>query len=109
MTETQTTIKQLNLIRIIAIADLILLLPLLANLVGIIDNETMVSVIGPIHGVGFLALVFLCVRGVAEKRWGWWFPAIVVVTLGPVGSLYGEHRIRRDLPTEAASVNPPGA
>ena len=102
MTDARKTLKQLNLIRIIAIADLILLLPLLANLVGIIDNEAMVSIIGPIHGVGFLALVFLCVRGVAEERWGWWFPAIVVVTLGPIGSLYGEHRIRRDLEAQAA-------
>ncbi len=91
------TIKQLDLIRLIAIADFILLLPLLANLVGIIDNETMVSVIGPIHGIGFLALLFLCVRGVSEKRWGWWFPAAVVVTLGPIGSLYGEHRVRTQL------------
>lgn len=102
MTDARKTLKQLNLIRIIAIADLILLLPLLANLVGIIDNEAMVSIIGPIHGAGFLALIFLCVRGVAEERWGWWFPAIVVVTLGPIGSLYGEHRIRRDLEARAA-------
>lgn len=91
------TLKQLNLIRVIAILDIILLIPLLMNLVGIIDSDAMVSVIGPIHGIGFLLLLFLCVKGAGEERWGWWFPAIVVITLGPIGSLYGEHRVRREL------------
>jgi integral membrane protein len=91
------TIKQLNLIRIVAIVDFLLLIPLLMNLVGIIHSDTMVSVIGPIHGIGFLILLYLCVKGAGEKRWGWWFPAIVVLTLGPIGSLYGEHRIRRQI------------
>lgn len=91
------TIKQLNLIRWIAIVDFLLLIPLLMNVVGIIDSDAMISVIGPIHGVGFLALLFLCARGAGEERWGWWFPAIVLVTAGPPGSLYGEHRIRREI------------
>jgi integral membrane protein len=104
------TIKQLNLIRIIAIADLILLLPLLANLVGIVDSEAMVSVIGPIHGIGFLVLLFLCVRGAGEERWGWWFPGIVLITLGPIGSLYGEHRVRGRIEAEiAADAASPGS
>ena len=97
------TIKVLNLIRIVAIADLILLIPLLMNVTGIIDSETMVSVIGPIHGIGFLLLLFLCVRGAGEERWGWWFPLIVVLTLGPIGSLYGEHRVRNELTTPATA------
>ncbi len=95
--QTETTIKRLNQIRIIAILDLLLLIPLLMDVVQIIDSEQMVSIIGPIHGIGFLLLIFLCVRGAGEGRWGWWFPAIVVVTLGPVGSLYGEHRIRTQI------------
>ena len=37
------------------------------------------------------------IRGAAEKRWGWWFPAIVVVTLGPPGSLIGDVICRRKL------------
>lgn len=88
---------RINIIRIVAIADFLLLVPLLMNLVGIIHSEAMVSVIGPIHGVGFLILLYLCVRGAGEKLWGWWFPIAVVVTLGPVGSLWGEWRIRRQL------------
>ena len=95
--DPEQTIKELNLIRIVAILDFILLIPLVMNLVGIIDSDSMVGVIGPIHGVGFLALIFLCAKGAGEKRWGWWFPIITVVTLGPPGSLYGEWRIRREL------------
>lgn len=67
------------------------------NLAGAIHSDAMVSVVGPIHGIGFLALLYLCLRGAGEQRWGWWFPIAVVVTLGPIGSLYGEHRIRRGL------------
>lgn len=95
MNTTESTIGQLNLIRIIAILDFLLLIPLLVA--SFSDSEGAVRVLGPIHGIGFLILLFLCVRGAGEGRWGWWFPAIVVITLGPLGSLYGEHRIRRQL------------
>lgn len=95
MSQTDRTLEQLNLIRIVAILDFLLLIPLL--IASFSDSEGVVRVLGPIHGIGFLILLFLCVRGVGEERWGWWFPAIVVVTLGPPGSLYGEHRIRRQL------------
>lgn len=95
--QREEALKRINIIRIVAIADFVLLIPLVMNLVGIIHNDTMVSVIGPIHGIGFLALLYLCVRGAGEKLWGWWFPVAVVVTLGPIGSLWGEWRIRRQL------------
>jgi hypothetical protein len=32
-----------------------------------------------------------------ERFWGWWFPAIVLVTGGPVGSLIGELVLRRQI------------
>ena len=60
--------------------------------------EGVVDWLGPTHGVGYLLLLFLCARGAAERLWGWWFPAIVVVTLGPPGSLIGDVKIRRKLP-----------
>ena len=87
------TIRQLNLIRIIAIADFVLLVPLV--ILAIMDNDA-TKILGPIHGVGFLILIFLCVKGAGERRWGWWFPIITVVTLGPPGSLWGEWKIRRE-------------
>ncbi len=93
--ETARTLKLLNWIRIVAIVDFLFLIPLVYA--SLTDNEGLVGVLGPTHGAGFLILMFLCVKGVGEDRWGWWFPAIVIVTLGPPGSLYGEHRIRREM------------
>jgi hypothetical protein len=93
--DSQRTLDQLRLIRIVAIVDFVLLVPLV--IAALTHSEGVVDILGPIHGAGFLLLFFLCVRGVRQDRWGWWFPAIVVVTLGPPGSLIGEHRIRRQL------------
>ncbi len=93
--ERDGTLRRLKLIRIVAVLDFVLLVPLVVA--ALRNAEGTVSVLGPIHGAGFLLLLALCVRGWAEGRWGWWYPAIVVVTLGPPGSLYGEVRIRRQL------------
>lgn len=87
--------KLLNAIRIVALLDALLLAPLV--FAALTDREDWVSVLGPIHGVGFLLLIVMVVRGVIERYWGWWFPALVVVTLGPPGSLIGDVRIRREL------------
>jgi len=89
------TLKQLDLIRVVALVDAFLLAPLVVAALS--EEEGIVNVLGPIHGVGFLALLYLCARGAREGRWGWWFPALVVVTLGPPGSLSGDLRIRREL------------
>jgi hypothetical protein len=88
--------RRLDLIRIVAIVDAFLLVPLV--IAALNDAEGVVNWLGPIHGVGYLILLFLCARGAAERLWGWWFPAIVVVTLGPPGSLIGDVKIRRELP-----------
>ena len=97
MPDSRQTLRRLTLIRIVAIADFVLLVPLVVA--ALTHAEGVVSVLGPIHGIGFLMLVGLCVMGAIEGRWGWWFPALVVVTLGPPGSLYGDVRIRRGLRT----------
>ena len=91
-----TVRRRLNLIRVVAIVDAALLVPLV--IAALNDNEGVVDWLGPLHGVGYVLLLFLCVRGATERLWGWWFPAIVVVTLGPPGSLIGDVKIRRDLP-----------
>ena len=88
--------RRLDLIRVVAVVDALLLVPLM---IAALDGaEGVVDWLGPIHGVGYLVLLFLCARGAAERLWGWWFPAIVVVTLGPPGSLIGDAKIRRELP-----------
>lgn len=89
------TLRSLRLIRVVALADLALLVPLV--IASLRHAEAVVSILGPIHGAGFLLLLGLCLRGWMLDRWGWWFPLLVVVTLGPPGSLYGEWRIRRGL------------
>lgn len=95
MSDHDTTIRRLNVIRWVALLDFLLLVPLV--IAAIKESDGVVSVLGPIHGIGFLILLGLCIRGWAEDRWGLWFPALVVVTLGPLGSLIGERRIRREL------------
>ncbi len=92
--ERAKTLKRLNLIGVIAIADALLLAVLLY---ASITDSDLVHVLGPIHGGGFVVLVALCVHGVIQKRWDWWFPAIVVVTGGPPGSLVGDYVLRRKL------------
>ncbi len=93
--DRDTIRRRLDVIRIVAIVDGVLLIALL--IAAVTDSEGIVNVLGPIHGVGYLILLFLCIRGAAERMWGWWFPALVVVTLGPPGSLIGDLRIRRTL------------
>jgi hypothetical protein len=87
--------RQLNLVLVVAILDALLLVPLVYGFIT--DSEVHKEILGPIHGIGFLFLVFLTGRGAVEKLWGWWFPAIVVVTGGPPGSIVGDLLIRARL------------
>lgn len=95
MADQQTVRKTLDRVRIVAIADALLLVPLV--IAGLSDAEGVVDVLGPLHGIGFLILIYLTAQGSARGLWGWWFPALVIVTLGPPGSLIGDVRIRREL------------
>jgi len=88
--------RLVDAIAIVAVLDAILLGVLLWA--SLSERESLVSILGPIHGFGFLVLLLLCTRGVGDERWGWWFPALIVVTLGPIGSLIGDLRVRRALP-----------
>ena len=90
--------RLLDVVLVIGVLDFLLLLVLLY--VAWIDrSDSAVSVLGPIHGVGFLALLAMTGRGALEGFWGWWFPAIVLVTGGPIGSLVGEIVLRRRVRT----------
>jgi integral membrane protein len=88
--------RLLNAVLVVGIVDALLLLVLLY--VAFVDrNESAISVIGPIHGVGYVILLILTARGAGEGYWGWWFPLVVLVTGGPIGSLLGEVRLRRQV------------
>ncbi len=87
--------RQLNIVLVVAILDGLLLVPLVYGLLT--HSEVHKEILGPIHGIGFLALLFLTARGAGEKLWGWWFPVIVVITLGPPGSIVGDLIVRSKL------------
>ena len=77
----------------VGIADALLLLVLVY--VAFVDrNDSAVSIIGPIHGIGFLLLLIMTGAGAHRRYWGWWFPVLVFVTGGPIGSLTGEVVLR---------------
>jgi len=86
--------RHLNIVLAIGIADAVLLVILLYF--AFVDrNDSAVSVLGPIHGIGFVILLALTVRGAANRLWGWWFPLIVFVTGGPIGTIVGDLILRR--------------
>jgi hypothetical protein len=88
-------LRALRPVRALGLLDAALLVVLVAA--ALRNQDEAVSVLGPLHGVNFLALVVAAALGAVRRRWGWWLPLLVVVTLGPPGSLYGEWRIRRAL------------
>src|SRR3712207_6027476 len=91
-----TSRRRLNVVLAVGLADALLLVVLVY--VAFVDRSAAaVSIIGPIHGFGFLALLYLTARGAGEGRWGWWFPAAVLVTGGPLGSIAGDVVLRRRL------------
>jgi hypothetical protein len=88
--------KQLNITLAVGLADALLLI-VLVYFAFINRSDTAVHILGPIHGLGFIALLLLTGNGALQKLWGWWFPALVVVTGGPIGSIVGDLVLRRGL------------
>lgn len=91
--------RLVDAIAVVALIDAVLLGFLLWA--SATDRDSLVSILGPIHGIGFVALIGMCIRGVGTERWGWWFPILVVVSLGPIGSLIGDLRVREVMQLEA--------
>jgi hypothetical protein len=88
--------RQLNITLAVGLADGALLV-VLVYFAFINRSDTAVHILGPIHGLGFIALLLLTGNGALQKLWGWWFPALVIVTGGPVGSIIGDLILRRGL------------
>jgi hypothetical protein len=88
--------KLLNRVLAVGIADALLLVVLI-YFAWIDRSDNAVHILGPIHGFGFLILLGLTANGALQKFWGWWFPALVVVTGGPLGSIVGDVLLRRRL------------
>jgi hypothetical protein len=88
--------RRLNITLAVGLADGLLLV-VLVYFAFINRSDTAVHILGPIHGLGFLALLLLTGNGALQKLWGWWFPALVIVTGGPIGSIIGDVVLRRGL------------
>lgn len=88
--------RLLNLVLAVGIADALLLVVLL-YVAFVNRSDGAVHVLGPIHGIGYLVLLGLTLQGVLNSFWGWWFPALVLVTGGPAGSVVGDVVLRRRL------------
>ncbi len=86
----------LNRLLIVGILDAILLVVLL-YVAFVADSDSAVSIIGPIHGIGFILLVGMALQGIGKGWWGWWFPALIVVTTGPPGTIIGDVILRKRL------------
>jgi len=88
--------KLLTAVLAVGIADALALV-VLVYFAFVDRSDAVVHVLGPIHGLGFLALLALTADGALQRFWGWWFPAAVLVTGGPLGSLIGEVVLRRQM------------
>lgn len=99
--DTDSAVKRpdrrlLNAALAVGVADALLLVALLY--VAFVDrSDAAVHVLGPIHGIGYLLLLALTGRGAVAGEWGWWFPGLVLVTGGPLGTIVGEVVLRRRL------------
>lgn len=87
--------KKLMWVRWLALADLVLLIVLL--MATFAHEREWVRVLGTLHGVSFVALMVVASVGAVDRHWGWWFPAVILVTTGPPGALLGEGLILRRL------------
>lgn len=82
----------LNALRLLSLADGLLLVALLY--VAVSHNEPAVDVLGPAHGVLFLALL-AGIGGGARNGWWTWLSFVAVAILGPLASVPGLERLRR--------------
>lgn len=85
-------LARLRLVRRLAVCDLILLLLLLGA--SALHQRALVHWLGPLHGGNFLLLMVAVATGASDGLWGWWFPALVLLTGGPLGAYLGDDRIR---------------
>jgi hypothetical protein len=90
----------LNVTLVVGVLDALLLV-VLVYVAFVNRDDDAVSVVGMIHGLGFVGLVGLTCFGFQRGHWGWWYPALVVVTGGPLGTLVGDTILRRRAQVEA--------
>src|SRR3954447_19778404 len=90
----------LNVMLGAAIADALFLVALLVTLA--LGGRGAAGVPAALYAFGFIYLLYLAAKGAMDGRWGWSYLALVALTLGPIGALVGEPRMRARLPAAAA-------
>jgi hypothetical protein len=91
----------LNVVLGAAIADAVFLVGLLIALAA---GGGAVRILGPLYLLGFVYLLYLAAKGAMDRRWGWSYVVLVAVTLGPIGAIIGERRMRARLPAAVAGA-----
>jgi hypothetical protein len=84
----------LNVVLGAAVVDAVFLVALLIALAA---GGGAVTVLGSLYVFGFVYLLYLAAKGAMDRRWGWSYLVLVAVTLGPVGAIVGERRMRAQL------------
>lgn len=96
----ETILRRLRIVRWLGVVDTLLLVWLVYA--SLTHDRELVRILGPIHGAGFLVLVLIAGVSAMERLWGWWFPAAILFTGGPIGALVGDWLLVRRLRREEA-------
>lgn len=83
--------RRLRFLRWLALVDAVLLIGLVSF--ALTGAKNVVHVLGPLHGVNFLILLVTAGAAALDGLWGWWFPALILVTAGPIGTFIGDRII----------------
>src|SRR3954467_878943 len=94
----------LNVMLGAAIADALFLVALLVTLA--LGGRGAAGVPAALYAFGFIYLLYLAAKGAMDRRWGWWYVALVAVTLGPIGAVIGEGRRGAPVPPAAPPDSP---
>ena len=92
--------------RVVALAEAVSYLALLAATFvhRVMDGPDLVSVLGPIHGMLFLAYALLALLVREEQGWSGWQTVIVIVASAiPFGAIVVNNRMVRDPAPTGAS------
>ncbi len=89
-------------LRRVALAESIsfVVLLLLGSVLSRVSSVNLLPVLGPLHGVLFLALVGLVLLRRTAMGWSWWFTA-VMLTIGSPGAHFAVHATPDVLPAQA--------
>ncbi|MGE4427432.1 MAG: DUF3817 domain-containing protein [Solirubrobacteraceae bacterium] len=68
----------LRLVAVVALIDVLLLVPLVIGRLGIVDSEDYKSVVGMTHGMVFMVLAALTALGLLQRRWNIKLPGLII-------------------------------